>query len=479
MNLGWGWGNTIAAARWNHVFSPKVFMNVTGNYSGYSQSLGLSTSQSSSTMINDVNDPSLSAVSEDMAPGYNSIINDISVLADFEYAPSVRHDVKCGISATRHTFHPAVTTMMVNESSQDGQDKVSSSIDTTYGDRNLLSSEFALYGEDNWSVTDRIKVNAGLRASLYAVDGKTFGLLEPRVSMRFLAYDDLSFKAAYSEMNQYVHLLSNSVVSLPNDLWVPVTSSVPPMRSHQAVAGASYSWHSFDFSIEGYYKTMDNVLEYRDGATFFNSTSGWEEKVACGRGWSYGVELLAQRKAGNTTGWIGYTWSRSMRQFDRPGNVINGGEPFPAKYDRRHDLSIVVNHKFNAKVDLSGTFVYGTCNCGTLATQQIFIPKYDDKHIPVNFYSYNPVSCAGWRNNFRMPAYHRLDLGVNFHKRKKTCERIFNLSLYNAYNHLNPLLVYPKNQFEYDDCGELHERTSLVKLAIFPIMPSFSLTYKF
>ena len=481
LDLGWKWGNIVTAARWNHVFSPKLFMNVTANYTQYRHGLDLAEYEN---YLRTIKNGALSLGSSDsteVSMTYNSLINDISGGVDFEYTPSTSHDVKFGASYTHHMFKPSISSISMKESYNEDGERESQKMDTTFGDRNLLTDEFAAYAEDNWSVTDWFKLNYGLRYSIYGVSGKTYQSLEPRLSVRFLVNNDLSFKAAYSEMSQYVHMLSNSNISLPTDLWVPVTADIRPMRSRQAAAGVFYSWNTFDFSVEGYYKTMDNVLEYRDGASFLGSTTGWESKVACGRGWSYGVELLAQRKVGSTTGWIGYTWSKTMRQFDRPGNIINFGEPFPAKYDRRHDLSIVVNHQFNKKIDLSGTFIYGSGTCGSLAMQKVMAIEYEDIHPWKD--DTREVEYLEKRNNYRMPAYNRMDIGVNFHKQKKHCERIFNISVYNVYNRQNPFIVYPGYEHEYssDEYGNVSvsSRPVLTQLSLFPIMPSVSWTYKF
>ena len=165
-------------------------------------------------------------------------------------------------------------------------------------------------------------------------------------------------------MSQYIHLLCNSNLSMPSDLWVPVTSRIRPMRSRQSAAGFFYDPGKYEFSVEGYYKSMDNVLEYKDGASYLGMATGWEDKVCMGTGWAYGVEFMVQKKIGKTTGWIGYTWAKSMRKFDREGMEINDGRPFPAKYDRRHDLSATVTHAFSKKFDLSATFVLASGNCG-------------------------------------------------------------------------------------------------------------------
>ncbi|MBQ2194353.1 MAG: TonB-dependent receptor, partial [Bacteroidales bacterium] len=399
----------------------------------------------------------------DFTLGYNSLINDLSAAADFEFNPVPEHDIRFGGTFIHHTFKPSVTTVRFSESAQKD-----AAIDTTFGDRNLFTNEAALYAEDNWSITPWLKVNLGLRYSLYATSGRTYHSLEPRVSLRALFTDDFSFKASYSEMSQAVHLLSNSNISLPTDLWVPSTDRIEPMRSKQAAAGLFYSLGVVDLSLEGYYKHMDNVLEYRDGASFFGSTTGWEDKVAMGKGWAYGVEFLVQKKTGRLTGWIGYTWSKTMRQFDREGHVINFGKPFPAKYDRRHDLSITAAYELTKKIDLAATFVYGTGVCGSLALQTIqAMPGYDRQFDYYMLADTFPVDYLEGRNNYRMPSYQRLDLGVNFKRTfRNGHHRTISLSVFNAYNRNNPFLVY-------------RDGKQLVQLSIFPIMPSLSYTYEF
>ena len=224
----------------------------------------------------------------------------------------------------------------------------------------------------------------------------------------------------------------------------------------------------FDISVEGYYKQMDNLLEYKDGASFFGSSDTWENKVCMGKGWAYGVELLVQRSFGKTTGWVGYTWAHAKRQFDREGMTINNGNVFPAKYDRRHDISITVQHKFSDRFDLSGTWVFSSGNCGTLGTQ-IYEGLPDGN-------GYVPEIQDFERNNFRMPNYHRLDLSMNFHKQKKHGIRTWNISVYNVYNHNNPFVVYA--DYHWDPVTD-SEKKVLMQASLFPIIPSVSYSYKF
>ena len=449
MKLGWNWGNIVGSLRWNHVFGPKLFVNTTVNYTQYRHKLDISGIERF-----------MGGSETELSLMYNSLINDISAATDFEYNPSPAHDIRFGATYIRHTFRPSITTLRY----KDGDAK--SAVDTTFGDVNLFTNEAAAYVEDNWAIAPWLKLNLGLRYSFYETDGTWYHSLEPRVSLRALFTDNFSFKASYAEMSQAVHMLSNSNISLPTDLWVPSTSRIKPMRSRQVAAGLFYSLGVLDFSLEGYYKGMDNVLEYRDGASFFGSSSGWEDKVAMGRGWAYGVEFLAQKKTGKLTGWVGYTWSKSMRQFNREGNIINLGEPFPAKYDRRHDLSITVAWEVSKKIDLAATFIYGTGICGSLALQTLSVmPGYSFQMN--SYFQTNSVDYLEGRNNYRLPSYQRLDLGINFKRTfRNGHHRIINVSVYNAYNRNNPFLVY-------------RDGMNLKQMSIFPIMPSVSYTYQF
>jgi hypothetical protein len=355
-------------------------------------------------------------------------------------------------------------------------------LDEMFGQKLIRAHEAVLYVEDELSLGENLQANVGLNYSGFVVDGEFYHSLQPRLSARLMIADGFSAKAGYAYMTQYVHLLSNNSISLPSDLWVPVTERIKPMTSSQFSAGLFYDLPGlFDISVEGYYKTMDNLLEYKDGASLMATTSGWEDKVYMGRGWAYGVEVLLQRSVGRTTGWIGYTWAKSMRLFDKEGQVLNGGRPFPAKYDRRHDVSITISHKLTDNIDLSATWVYNTGNCATLATQYY-------EALPYDFFEESPIGRGQMeyissRNNYRYDPYHRLDLSLSFHKQKKYGVRTWNISVYNAYNNMNPFLMYPSYENYYQELpnGDLivSSKSVFKKLTIFPIIPSVTYSYKF
>ena len=456
MGLGWRWGNKVASLRWNHVMSQKLFMDASVNYTQYRHRLTMD--MSDERFYEQYNQ----TVKDEFNMAYKSGINDLTAKVDFDYTPLPNHEIRFGGNYTYHMFRPEVQSAKMVEGNQ-------TAIDTTMSASNVYAHETALYAEDNMTFGDIFRVNAGVHYSTFTVEGKTYQSVQPRLSASVMLASNLSLKAGYAYMTQYVHLLSNSSLSLPTDLWVPVTKNIVPMNAHQWSLGAFYELpRLFDISLEGYYKTMDNLIEYKDGASFFGSSDTWENKVCMGRGWAYGVEFLVQRSFGKTTGWIGYTWAHSKRKFDREGMEINGGKVFPAKYDRRHDISITVQHKFSDRFDLSGTWVFSSGNCGTLGTQ-VYEGLMDE-------WGYIPSINALERNNFRMGNYHRLDLSVNFHKQKKHGIRTWNISVYNVYNHKNPFIVY--TDYGWDEATQT-EKKKLMQASLFPIIPSVSYSYKF
>lgn len=455
-SLGFNWGNIVSALRWNHVINNKLFMNTTASYTRYRYDLAVGLEQE--TKGNGLDDTQYLKV------GFKSGIEDLTLKADFDYAPSPNHAIKFGFGYINHTFRPGVQWSKQHIKTDD----LVQDIDTMIGDQNIFAHETQAYFEDNYTINHSLKANIGLQHSAFFVQGKPYSSFQPRLGVRYLLNDNFSFKLGYAYMSQYIHLLSSSNISLPTDLWVPVTKNVVPMISNQYSIGTFYSLPKIaEFSVEAYYKTMDNLIEYKDGATFLGSSTGWENKINMGRGWAYGVEFLAQRSFGATTGWIGYTWSKSERLFDRPGQEINNGLPFPAKYDRRHDISIVISHKFSERIDASATWVYSTGNAGTLATQNY---TSTDISTPYGFEYSTELGNITSRNNYRLPDYNRLDLGINFHKQRKHGVRTWSWGLYNAYNRQNPFMIYKTYK---------NANPALAQISLLPILPSVSYSYKF
>ena len=454
-NFHLDWGNITTALRWNYLFSNKLFANTTLTYSRYLFDVAEKTTKRNLTTGKD---------GYNFGLNYKSGIEDIGFKMDFDYFPASNHRIKFGGSIIDHTFKPGIVAY------KESEDVNTSKIDTAFGNPNINAQEMYAYFEDNIDLGSRFSVNVGLHSSGFLVDEKFYASLQPRLSARFMASPRISMKAAYSKMSQNIHLLSSSTLSLPTDLWLPTTKKVKPQISHQFALGGVYQVNSaIDFSVEGFYKSMENLLEYKEGASFLGATTGWEDKVEMGSGRSYGTEWLLQKNTGKTTGWIGYTLSWADRQFDN----LNFGERFYARYDRRHDVSFVMTHRFSKRFDVGLTWVYGTGNAVTVPTQNVEIAQITDTYQWMNTYEY-----FGARNNYRMPSYHRMDVGFNFHKQKKHGIRTWNLSFYNAYSRQNPFFIY----FEQTSDAE-YQRTGnsrvLKQISLFPIIPSISYSYKF
>ncbi len=385
---------------------------------------------------------------------YNSGIEDYAAKIDFDYLPTPDHSIKFGVSNTYHTFNPGVNAFNINSDSNMG-------IDTTFGGKAVYANEIALYAEDDVKIGSRFKMNAGLHYSGFYVKGKYYQSLQPRISMRYKITDNWSVKAGYSNMYQNIHLLTNASVGLPTDLWLPVTDTIKPQIANQiAISTVVNIRDKYDISLEAFYKKMDNLIEYKEGASFLSASNDWEDKIEIGQGWSYGVEFLIKKDYGKTTGWIGYTLSWAERQFEN----ISFGERFPYRYDRRHDISFVLIHKFSNRIDIGATWVYGTGSAVTLPSE---------KYMAFN-QSYWSVSHFDKRNNFRLPAYHRFDFSVNFHKERRWGERTWSFGAYNLYNRQNPFFVY----FTTNYINNV-EQQQLIQVSLFPIIPSVSYRFQF
>lgn len=457
---GLKWGNFTNALRWNYIYSPKLFSNTTLTHSKYNFNVG-----QESQYINITTGEKDYNLFE-----YNSGVRDLAAKVDFDYYPLVKHALKFGIGVINHNFRPGVSHYKTEDITS-----LVNSADTSFGNSNVNANELRVYVEDNFDLSNKFKLNLGMHFSLFNVHGGNYTSLEPRASIRFLGSDKWSLKASYAKMSQYIHLLSTASISLPTDLWLPTTKNTKPQISHQLALGGLYKFSGgLDLTVEGFYKTMDNLIEYKEGASFTGILDDWESKIESGKGWSYGFEVMLEKSFGKTTGWLGYTWSKSERKFDN----LNFGEVFPAKYDRRHDVSFVLTHKFNDRIDIGSTWVFGTGNTATLAHQ-----KYSSVLYPTGDFGQNMVEYYGGRNNYRMPNYHRLDLAVNFHKQKKRGIRTWTFGIYNVYARQNPFFL------RWDRKGEeatningdsvVKYKPVLKQVSLFSFIPSVSYSFKF
>jgi hypothetical protein len=337
-----------------------------------------------------------------------------------------------------------------------------------------------VYVEDTYKPLPQLRINAGFRLSHFAAKNKNYLKPEPRLSASYGVREDLSVKASYAIMNQYVHMISNTGIGLPTDLWVPTTARIAPQQSHQVAAGIAkdFTDKGMSLTVEGYYKKSDNILGYKEGASFLLIDEGpeganqvsWENNVTAGQGWSYGVEMMLQKKFGRFSGWAAYTLSWTQLQFDS----LNFGKKYYARYDRRHDISLVGIYEISPRITLSGTWVYGTGNAITLPIAEYF--AYEHRPGSQNSYSVMSMNDYGPKNSFRMAAYHRMDIGIQFHKKKRWGERTWEISFYNAYSRKNPFFYYI--DYRLDNATQTEERF-LKQVTLFPIIPSFSYSFKF
>ncbi len=433
---GLKWGNTTAVVRWNHEFSNKLFGNLTAHYSTYK--FDVNTQEKSRINTNDF-----------FSLKYFSGIEDVSAHYDVDFIPNPNHFIKMGTGITFHQYKPGAI--------QAKQSSIGSNpTDTLLTYKFLQAKETDTYIEDDFKVSDNLKINAGLHFTTFTTGAKTYTSLQPRLSGRFLLNKSLSVKASYAQMNQYIHLLTNAGLGLPTDLWVPVTEKIPAQNAYQFAAGMAYNHkNKYEISVEGYYKKMNNIIEYAEGASYLDPTSNWENKVEIGKGWSYGSELFIQKKQGRTTGMIGYTLSWTNRKFAN----LNFGKTFPYRYDRRHDLKMAVVHKIWKNIEFSADFVFGT-------GQAISLPSA--KYLDDNG---EEIQAFDKRNGYRMAPYHRVDAALTFSKQKKNFNRSWVISVYNIYNRRNPYYLYLSNNN--------NSQPTYKQVSLFPILPSVSYQIKF
>ena len=470
-NVDMPWGNATATLRWNHVFNGKIFMNATAIYNDYN--FGFDSGFNS------------------FKAKFSSGVRDWSGKIDFDYFATVNHTIKFGVNYSFHTFTPYTINITIDDEEIQSDDL-----------NQQNAHEIAAYIQDEFSIGDKLKVNAGLRLAGYQQVGPyrsiefgdnalptdtidyergepiaSYGGLEPRLNLRYTVNDQISLKGAVTVTNQYIHLVSNSTSTLPTDLWVPSTKLVKPQKGIQYSLGYFQNFlnNEYEAAVEVYYKDLKNQIEFSED---YREDVGIpiENNFTFGEGRAYGIELFLKRRYGRFNGWIGYTLSRTERIFEE----INNGNPFPSKYDRTHDLSLVGIFEVNDRWTLSSTFVYGTGQALTLPTSYFSIngwlyPEYD---MP--------------RNSYRLKPYHRWDISATYvigPKRKHFYSEL-SMSIYNVYSRANPFFIYPV--FEIPDVevptdnvgsgfvpvsGQIESK--LKQVSLFPIIPSVTWNFKF
>ncbi|MFN6945012.1 MAG: TonB-dependent receptor [Cytophagaceae bacterium] len=434
-NFDFDWGNTVSALTWSHYYNENVSSDVTLFYSDYQYNI----------------ENRFRTFSFNLGSG----IKNYGAKIDYNHKISPRHTIKYGGQALLHDFEIGRFQAGTNNGG------VSLGAGTDLG-----SSEYGIYITDDFIYSTRLRFNTGLRVSGFYNQGQFYSGLEPRISGRYLVQDNISIKASYARMYQYLHLASNSGATLPTDIWYPSTTLTRPQKSDQLAAGISIDLKDNKYSLtnEVYYKWMDRQIDFKDGANLFVNDE-LENEFVYGRGWSYGNEIYLEKKSGRTTGWIGYTLSWTWRQFDE----INDGIKFPARYDRRHDISVVAMHKLSKRVTLTGTWIYGTGNAVTLPIGRMVL--FD---IPPGQATVVPV--YGDRNSFRMPAYHRMDIGLVWKFFRKWGESDLTFSVYNVYNRRNPYFLY------FDEEVNANQQSSRFvgkQVSLFPLIPSVTYNFRF
>jgi len=461
------WGSLVGALRWNHSFNGRWNSNlcVSGNFY-HMNSVMKQTSH-------------MEEYDEVYDSSFGSGIKDWSLSYDVDYSPGGSHYFRFGTSATVHDYTPQ-TRYSTTYSFQD------SPAADYRSSKEYVGVEAAVYAEDEISVGNRWTMNPGLRYVLMTTEGKAYYSLEPRFSTRLSFGEGLALKAAYTRMSQYVHLLSTSQLSLPTDIWVPITEKIKPVETDQFSAGVYYEGlKGWEFSLEGYYKHSENIIDYRDGISMFGTTAPWDDVVEMGQGRSYGVELYAAKNTGSTTGWLSYTLSKTERRY--PSGYINKGEWFPFKYDRRHVVSLFATHHFNKRLDLSGSWTFMSGGYLTLpdrATVMLHIEEarhlWDDTGTHQLIYytgEFRTAERVPNRSNYHLPPSHCLNLSLNLRTDKRHGWSVWSFGLYNTYNQMNPNLVFVSTRSDADRANG--KPIGLYQITLLPLLPSVSYTYNF
>ena len=443
------WGNLNTSLDWTYIVSPKFFANITGVYT---YSLSKLSSKEDYTYGTDKRTRTRNYAEH----GNHSTINDMGYRTSFDYRPTPHHHLRFGHDFTLHYYRPQSNNQIYIDTYGEQGDTLQNRSTSR-----LTATEWNVYAEDEMAINSHWSINGGLNMAFFHIQGKTFSNVDPRAAVKYQVSPRLSFKASYTTMTQFVHKISNAYIDLPSDYWVPTTSRLHPMHSHQLAAGAYVQPNRhWLLSLEGYYKWSSHLLQYTNWLGLQPPADSWDTKVIEGRGRFYGMELDAHYAAHRLQLDASYTLSWNKRKFDD-----YYPDWFYDKFDNRHKANASVRYRFGKGTCLYAEWLYHSGNRLTLPTQYVNFPDLGQGGSQDFLYDVP--------NNVSAPAYHRLDVGVDIHHRTKHGhERIWNWSIYNAYCHLNTMWVDVK----YDnDHGTMRAKAK----GYIPIIPSFSYTYKF
>ena len=440
------WHNRLASLRWTRLISDRWFASVLAGVTQYRV-------RSQIGVRNGDKGDELDTYQQVWA----SSALDYTTRLDMEYAVSLRHYLRFGAEHVAHRFTPGST-----RREQTVPDRASLNHLQVQSQR-LPSRDVALYVEDEWQWPLGVRTNAGLRLSGSESQGAFARSVEPRLAIHIPLGGGYAGKLSYAYVQQYMHLLTGTGASLPKDVWIPFMPGVRPQRSSQVAAGLARSLpeYGLELSMEGYYKVMTSQIEYRTGVYAYQALeSGWPSLIEHGSGRSYGAEFFVERRRRRLNGWLSYTWARTQRTFAG----LNRGAPFPDGYDRRHDVSLVLQYRLTDHTLLSWSWVYGSgypvwSAAGKYRSSSL---DYASEYV----LDYGPVNAS------RAPAHHRLDLSVHFIKEvRRWGERTFTLGLYNVYNRQNPMVIYPDTNSD--------GRTQWKKLSVLQLIPAISYQLRF
>jgi CarboxypepD_reg-like domain/TonB dependent receptor-like, beta-barrel/TonB-dependent Receptor Plug Domain len=466
------WGNATASARWNHIFADKLFMNTTLVFSDYNFNFEAEQQQFDFKLYSGIRD-------------WNGKV-------DLTWFPNILHNLKFGANYIYHRFTPSNVSARSGETEFDLGDIVK-----------LYAHDVALYVNDEWTVSDKVTLSGGIRLTYFSQVGpftryvqneagitvdtinysngekvKAYQNAEPRLSGVFRLNPTSSVKGSYTQNYQYVHLATLSSVSLPTDVWVPSSSRVKPQFATQYALGyfKNFKNNLYETSVEVYYKDMKNLVEYKEGAQPEDDIkNNQDNNFVFGNGWSYGAEFFVKKKFGKVNGWIGYTLAYTDRKFPD----LNDGAVYPAKYDRRHDVSFVFTYRPTKKWTFGLVWVYASGNNLTLPVSRMFLNGPVDLGVLASGEAGVGQIYAdyGARNSYRQQSYHRLDISATLHVQKnRKWESSWNFSIFNVYSRLNPYFIYFDSSVD-EVTGEFVVQAKQVSL--FPIIPSVTYNFKF